>query len=153
MTYSVGKKKFVRDLGSGDTNLVPVSSHAKDDTFCGAQTVSVFSVRCESGGQPGADDAQLTIKDPDGHVTRVGPFAGMPPNDLRMIGPWIDIGSTDGRMRGQEYLLNPGTKTLKALPKGTSLESGNAPEMAPDLTLLSAPGAHLQQWLVHIPST
>lgn len=153
MTYSVGKKQFVRDLGSGDTNPASVSSHAKDSTFCGAETVGVFTVRCESDGGPGADDAMLTIKDPEGHSTKVGPFAGLAPNDLRMIGPWIDIGSTDGRMRGQEYLLNVGSKTLKALPRGTSLESGNAPEMAPDLTLLSEPGNHQRQWLVHIPST
>jgi hypothetical protein len=70
-----------------------------------------------------------------------------------MVGPWLDIGSTDGRVRGQEYLFSPASKKIEALPKGTSLDTTPAAELAPNLALLSAPGTHVRQWLVHIPST
>lgn len=147
MTYSVGTKKFVRDLDSGHTDPAPVSSHAKDATFCGAEQVGVFAVRCEGGA---ADGSLLTIRDPDGKVTKVGPFLDTVPNNVRLVGPWMEIGSTDG---GQEYLLNVASKTIEALPKGTSLGSGNRPELAPDVTLLSESGTRGAQWLVHIPTT
>ena len=153
MTYFVGKKKFVRDLDSGDTDPAPVSSHASEATFCGAEFATAYKTVCEGGsvGETGIDDAVLAVTDPSGRATKIGPFSGTAPQVAGLLGSWLAFSSTDGDGASHEYLFELATHKLSVLPKGARFVHG----LAPNLALLDVPDAAgtYHQSLVQLPAS
>jgi hypothetical protein len=79
MTYSVGKKKFVRDFDSGDTTPAPISSHAGDASFCGAVFRTAYKAVCDgdSVGQSGVVGHQrVGARHEDRTIPRLGTSRG-----------------------------------------------------------------------------
>ncbi|KRC65527.1 hypothetical protein ASE12_12650 [Aeromicrobium sp. Root236] len=122
------RRYFTYDLRTGETTPVPVSSHAGDPRFCGAELTPAWETWCIGGdlndGVP-AEPAILTIKEASGRTTRFAPFnvgsADFPvPHDVIALGPWTGIAVTTENGHEREFLVDLETKEVKVFPDNTS---------------------------------
>jgi hypothetical protein len=130
LTYWMGSKRFSRDLATGKTTPVPVSSHAGDPGFCGAEFTSTLESWCVgtptgNNQPPDFADAILTIKEKSGRTTTFRPFPtdslNYPlPRDLVTLGRWTAITMTGDDGANSEFLVDLATGVVKVFPDGTS---------------------------------
>jgi len=139
LTYAVSNLKdieayptfFSRDLRTGKTTRVPVSSHVDDAGFCGADVTPAWETWCVgSGGEDTEPEpARLTIKEASGRTTEFAPFpvgsgsGGPIPHDVMALGPWTAITVTTDDGQDREFLVDLDTKETKVFPDNTSFTS------------------------------
>ena len=123
LTYGVGNPQneeedptyFTYDLSTGDTAPAPVSAHASDPDFCGAEFTKDWETWC-------VGDTILTIKEVSGRTTTFSrfPVSFNPPHDVIALGSWtgITVAVDDGQDR--EFLVDLDTKEVKVFPDNTS---------------------------------
>lgn len=154
MTYYASKtKQLVRNLDTGATQPGSVSPYANDKTFCGAVFTATFTMLCHgtSASDLGVDGAVVTITEPSGRATEVGPFTNQP-RYQSVVGPWLTFTSNDDGGAPREYLVAMGSNSVKRLAKGSAFGQPYGSSLA----LLGVYGTHGKlgnQILVHIPSS
>lgn len=121
LTYGVGNpsnemypKYFTYDLSTGDTAPVPVSAHADDPTFCGAEFTKDWETWCVGAG--------LTINEASGRTTEFAyfPASGNAPHDIVQLGKWTAITVTVDGGQDRKYLVDLDSKEVKVFPDNTS---------------------------------
>jgi hypothetical protein len=135
LTYGVGNpadekehpRYFTYDLRTGTTTPLPVSAHAGDPGFCGAEFTEAWETWCV--GEPPV----LTIKEASGRTTEFDPFDVSPnaPHNVISLGPWTGITVTADGGQDREYLVNLDTKDVKVFPDNTSFTS-----LSPDRSMV-----------------
>ncbi|GAA3521266.1 hypothetical protein GCM10022234_16400 [Aeromicrobium panaciterrae] len=123
LTYGMGNPQneeeaptyFTYDLSTGNTAPAPVSAHASDPDFCGAEITKVWETWC-------VGDTVLTIKEVSGRTTTFSrfPVSFNPPHDVIALGSWtgITVAVDDGQLR--EFLVDLDTKEVRVFPDNTS---------------------------------
>ena len=122
---------FTYDLPTGMTVPVPVSAHADDLGFCGAEVTKAWETWCIGGDlneDVPAEPAILTIKEASGRTTTFAPFNvgsyNFPiPHDVMALGPWTGITVTTDDGQDREFLVDLDTKEVKVFPDNTSFTS------------------------------
>ena len=134
-------RSFAYDLRTRETTPLPVSVHADDPGFCGAEFTRAWETWCVGRVLDGADPstaltepARLTVKEASGRVTEFAPFdvgsLNAPiPHDVIALGPWTAITVTTDDGQDREFLVNLDTKDVKVFPDNTSFGS-----LSPDRT-------------------
>ncbi|VXB15055.1 hypothetical protein [Aeromicrobium sp. 9AM] len=129
LTYAMSNPKnkeqpryFTYDLPTGMTMPVPVSAHADDPGFCGAEVTKAWETWCV--GEP----ATLTIKEASGRTTEFDPFpvgslTAPDPHDVIALGRWTGIAATTDDGQDREFLVDLDTKEMKVFPDNTSFTS------------------------------
>ncbi len=138
LTYAASNPKnkeqpryFTYDIPTGMTMPVPVSAHADDPGFCGAEVTKAWETWCIGGDlheDVPAEPAILTIKEASGRTTTFAPFdvgsANFPiPHDVIALGRWTGITVTTDDGQGREFLVDLDTKEVKVFPDNTSFTS------------------------------
>lgn len=129
LTYDVKDTRFSRNLLTGETRPAPVSPHAKDPGFCGAEFTESFETLCL--GKPGGDepgevvDPVLTISETSGRKTVFKPFPSESlnypvPHDVVEIGPWIGVTMTADDGADRQFLVDLDSRSVKAFPEDTA---------------------------------
>ncbi|MDX6278845.1 MAG: hypothetical protein QOJ72_2973 [Nocardioidaceae bacterium] len=132
LTYAVRNPKdknayptyFTYDLRTEVTTPAPVSTHANDSGFCGAEFTKAWETWCEGvvddavRSEPGL----LTIKEASGRTTAFAPFPASPnaPHNVMTLGPWTAITVTTTTGQNREYLVDLDTKEVKVFPGNSS---------------------------------
>lgn len=131
LTYGVHNPKnrneypryFTYDLRTRKTTPAPVSAHADDAYFCGAEFTKAWETWCVGTVN---DKDLLTIKETSGRTTEFAAFdvgSLNPPNtphDVIALGPWTAITVTADGGQGREFLVDLDTKEVKVFPNNTS---------------------------------
>jgi hypothetical protein len=127
LTYQVRNPKakegaqryFSYDLRTKKTTPVPVSAHAGDPGFCGAEFSPAWETWCVGG-------ELLTIKEASGRTTEFTRFpvnSQNAPHDVVALGAWTGITVTVNGGQDREFLVNLDTKETKVFPGNTSFAS------------------------------
>lgn len=118
---------FTYDLRTGETTPVPVSTHAGDPEFCGAEFTEAWETWCVGAVFDDVDSgpARLTIKEVSGRTTKFAPFdvgsLNAPiPHNVISLGSWTAITVTTDDGQNREFLVNLDTKEVKVFPDNTS---------------------------------
>jgi hypothetical protein len=126
------RRHFTYDLRTHEATPVPVSAHADDPGFCGAEFSEAFETWCVGRIADGPDPsvatsspALLRIKEASGRTTEFAPFdvgsLNAPvPHDVIALGPWTGIAVTVDGGQDREFLVNLDTKDVKVFPGNTS---------------------------------
>jgi hypothetical protein len=117
------RRYFTYDLRTKETKPVPVSAHADDAYFCGAEFTKAWETWCVADVD---DKTHLTIKEASGRTTEFAPFPVSPtdaPHDVITLGPWTAITVTKSSGQDREYLVNLDTRDVKVFPENTSFVS------------------------------
>jgi hypothetical protein len=119
------------DLRTRETTPAPVSAHADDPGFCGAEFHPDWETWCVGEVDDEATDPEpslLTIKEGSGRTTK---FAEFPtgslnphiPHNVIALGPWTAITVTTDDGQDREFLVDLDTKEVKVFPDNTSFGS------------------------------
>lgn len=119
---------FSYDLRTGATTPAPVSSHADDPGFCGAQFTKDWETWCLGEVDDDAIDPKpslLTLKEASGRTTKFAPFdvgsLNAPiPHDVMALGSWTAITVTTDDGQDREFLVDLDTKEVRVFPDNTS---------------------------------
>jgi hypothetical protein len=131
LTYGMGERDhptyFLYDLQTGEMTPAPVSDHAGDPGFCGAEFTDTFETWCVDFDidKIDPDQGRLTIKEASGRTTEFAPFDvgslnGHIPHSVTALGSWTAITVTTDDGQDREFLVDLDTKEVKVFPDNTS---------------------------------
>jgi len=162
LTYEVEDKRFSRDLETGETKALPVSPHAKEPGFCGAELDESFETLCKGSpsmveGESLVDDASLTITETAGRTTVLQPFpveadSDSVPRHVVPIGPWVGVTMTDAAGADRLFLVDLESRTVKAFPRSSAFDALNDDNTQALLRIERTGMKAWPQLVVHIPS-